>query len=148
MRQHGSCSDYINDRNKALLKAYREIMSSPEVIHWKVVIRRVVDSPSPRFWVSEEQAKNIIDKMMAGREPNIRTATKKEMFELILKRVQELRMDNPGMSVKDAVYKVVNSPAPKFYLTEKSAYVIIQRAKKKCYEERRQRLRHFLQGVR
>ena len=146
MRKHGTEPDYIKDRDRALLRAYRRVMDSPTPLYWREIIQRAVESPAERFWCSEEQATCIVRQMLAGKTPTIRTATKREMYEEIYRRVVELRKGKPDMTITDAVFKVVNSPAPKFYLTRQSAYVIIQRAKKECYEERKQRLRHFLLG--
>lgn len=146
MRPKGSTPEYINDRDQALLKAYRRVMTERTQLHWREIVRRAVDSPCERFWVSEEHAATVVRKMLAGKVPNIRADMTRKMYDEIHRRVAKLLNENPDMSLSKAVTKVINSPSPKFYLTEKSAYIIIQRAKKKCYEERKRKLRRFLQG--
>ena len=144
MHKHGTTSDYIDDRNKALLKAYREVMLRPYPIHWREVMNIVVNTPCKRFWVSEEEATRVMRRMIYAKIIKRSTPIRREMYQEIHDRVVALREANPGMTIADATFRVVNSPAPKFYITPSSAYVIIQRTKKKCYEERRRKLRHLL----
>lgn len=146
MRPKGSTPEYITDRDHALLKAYKRVMTERTQLHWREIVRRSVDSPCERFWVSEKQAIIVMREMLAGKTTNVRTDIKRKMYDEIHQRVVKLLTDRPDMSLSDAVFQVIHSPAPKFYLSEKSAYVIIQRTKKKCFEERKRKLRRFLQG--
>lgn len=143
-KHRGSISDYIEERNHALLAAWRKAMSTADNISWLDVVKKAVEMPAPRFWCSEEQAMCVVRKLLKGQDPNVKSVARREMFEEIHRRVVALRTQNPSLTITDAVFKVVHSPAPQFYLSVKSAYVIIQSAKKKCYEERRRRLRHSL----
>ena len=49
----------------------------------------------------------------------------REMYIEIFHRVDNLRRQKPDTPLCDLVFQVVNSPAPKFYLTPESVSVII-----------------------
>lgn len=149
MRRPNSKSDYTDDRDRALFHAWRKVMDSRRgPIYWRDAISQAVNMPSPRFWCSEEVATDVVNRLLQGKPMGVKVKTRREMFEEIFCRVVALRLEDCNLTVAEAVFEVVNSPAPKFYLTPKSAYVILQRAKKRCYEERKRRLRHFLLGQR
>ena len=53
------------------------------------------------------------------------------MYDEIIRRVIEMRQQQPRERINRLVWEVICQPAPRFYLTEKSAYVILNRIKKK-----------------
>lgn len=65
------------------------------------------------------------------------------MYEEILKRTLDVIDNNPGIALINAVRMVVAEKAPEFYITPESAIIIIHRIKKRCYEERKRKLRHL-----
>lgn len=144
MRKKGSIIQVNQLRDRELLKAYNSVISSAKTIKLDKVFRQIVDTPCSRFWCSEERAYMVCLKMLAGVSIEKMNPTRREMFMEIYKRVRQLRRLSPGTSFYCLVIRVVNSPAPKFYLTPKSAQVIVHHIKKKCLEERKKRLR-FLQ---
>ena len=113
---------FTRERNAALLKAYREQIEAVEFVRLNEVGERIVNSPAPRFWVSEERAAAVVSALMRGK-PVLETMrpTKREMFEEIHRRVVALRELHPDWSLCLLVFKVVNSPAPKFYMKTSSA---------------------------
>lgn len=134
MRSIGSKADYLDRRNKNLVKVYFYNLSGKKN-YWSV-LRKTVNSPSERFWVSENRALKIIRKMMSGADISSMTKTKKEMFREIYRRVCLMTDKNPSMDLYDIVVSVINQPAPKFYITEKSANVIIHKTLRKWRKER------------
>ncbi len=147
MKPHGSKFEYEQERNHDLMRAYHQLINQYDHICLPLVYQEVVNLPSARFWVSEERAAIVIASMMhcdkeedvlADMRPN-----KKEMFREIYSRAKKLREEFPSMSVFDIAFKVVRQPAPKFYLTPGSARVIIYKAKKAWFEERKRKLRHL-----
>lgn len=65
------------------------------------------------------------------------------MYDEILKRTLNVIKGNPEISLINAVRRVVVEKAPEFYITPESAILIIYRIKKRCYEERKRKLRHL-----
>lgn len=144
MKNVGAIFEYEEERNRDLMRAYKEQLASHENKDLQSVLNRVVEMPSKRFWVSEERAAIVISEMMRGKGLKVKGKVKREMYNEIYRRVVELQKSHPGMSVYDLTFMVVTGPAPKFYLTPGSAKVIIHKVKKQWYEERKRRLRHCL----
>ena len=143
MKHLGSKSEFEEERNSELLKTYHRLISEAEQIVPAVIYNKLVNQPSSRFWVTEERAAVIISKMRKGHTLERMHPNKREMFQEIYRRAIELLEKDNTLSVLDVAMKVVNQPAPKFYICEGYAEQIIGIAKKKCYEERKRRLRHL-----
>lgn len=135
MKHHGNVSHFAAVRNRELYKAYRHALANTTYIDLRKVCRKVADTPCFRFWVSEERAFCIISEIYKGRYvlDNMKPL-KREMYIEIFKRVDALRRDNPNVPLYDLVFSVVNSPAPKFYMTPESIIVIIWRIKNGHYK--------------
>lgn len=143
MKNVGSIFEYEDARNQDLMRAYRELMSTTRYIKMSDIYRRVVDMPSQRFWVSEERAAIVVSNMLKGRSIDQMRPNKREMFEEICRRVRELQKERPEETVYNLVFDVVGSPAPKFYLTPKTAKVIVNRIKAQWYEKKKRKYRHL-----
>lgn len=122
MKYFGSVLSFTRERNTALLKAYREQVNAVDYVRLNEICVKIVNSPSPRFWVSEERAAAVVSAIMRGK-PVLETMrpTKREMFEEIYCRVVALKKQHPDWHLCQLIFKVVNSPAPKFYMEVSSA---------------------------
>lgn len=122
MKSLGSVLAFTNERNDALLKAYLEQIDKVGFIRLCDIGQNIVNSPAPRFWVSEERAAIVVSAIMRGK-PVLDTMrpSKREMFMEIHRRVVELKKKHPDWQLCQLVFKVVNSPAPKFYMEPSSA---------------------------
>lgn len=125
---------YRVERDKELIRAYRDILSNakyPFVL--QSVLEEAVNMPCSRFWVSGEQLSKVIGRIFKGDNLEGMHQNKREMFFYLSEIVKEMRKRK---EFKDApMYHLceiaVEQPAPKFYLTAKSAKVIIHYALKK-----------------
>ena len=142
MKNRGSCFEYAEERNDDLMRAYKEQISSCDNVYLPSLFARVVKSPSKRFWVSVERASIIIAEMRRGNKLTNMRPTKRAMFEEIYRRVMILKKAHPEQSYSQLVFEVIQEPAPQFYLTPKSAKVIICKARKAWHEKH---LRRFIQ---
>lgn len=136
MKHHGNLSHHIYMRNRELYKAYRHAIANTKAhISLREVCRTVANTPCPRFWVSEERASIVISNIYKGQYilDNMRPRTR-EMYMEIFRRVDNLRTTHPNTPLYDLVFQVVNSPAPKFYLTPESVAVIICHIKRGRYK--------------
>ena len=97
----------------------------------------MADSPSDRFWVSEERALIVVLQIMKGDTLLGMGKNKRDMFFEIYRRATIMKQKYPTLSLTKIMFKVVRQPAPKFYLTEGSIKVIISKIKSKWYERRR-----------
>lgn len=138
MKNAGCKFEYQEQRDRDLLRAFREQLAQKDAKNIWDALERAVNSPASRFWVSEYRAASVIAAMMRGADISRMTKMKQEMFTEIYSRVKVLMQKRPKDNLLDIVCSVVNSPAPKFYLTRGSANVIIHKAKKRWKKQRQQ----------
>lgn len=139
MKNFGSVFEYEQERNNNLLRLYHQLISEVKFICSEEIYRKMADSPSDRFWVSEERALIVVLQIMKGDTLLGMGKNKRDMFFEIYRRVTIMKQKYPTLSLTKIMFKVVRQPAPKFYLTEGSIKVIISKIKSKWYERRRVR---------
>ena len=134
MKYFGSILDFTRERNNDLMRVYREKLAEASIIVMPVIFELVAESPASRFWVSEERAAVVIAAMAAGKAmPRMRT-NKREMFDEIYRRYLTLHEELPDKSIYELAIKIVNQPAPKFYLTPRTVGELIYRIKNGWYD--------------
>lgn len=142
MKKVGAKCDFEEDRKKDLLRVYRELLATASNICITDIYEKIVNTPSQRFWISEERTAIVLSAMMRGDKLKSMRPTKREMFQEIYRRAMAIRKLHPNLSFFDLAYRVVHQPAPKFYMSAKHAQFIILPYKKKVWlEERRKKLR-------
>lgn len=134
MKYFGSILDFTHQRNEDLMRVFRLKILEADFIVMTDIFEQVANSPASRFWVSEERAAIVMSDMFKGKCIDRMRPNKREMFEEIFKRVSALRKENPEKSLFELTSIVVNSPAPKFYLTPRSAGELIYRIKNGWYD--------------
>ena len=139
MKKKYSHFEYEEERNEDLMRAYREIREKYPEMKSREIDEEISRMPSKRFWVSEERASIVISAMLKGRKFDRMGKTKLEMYNEILKRVIELKQKMPNKTLSELVFNVVNSPAPKFYLTPGSIRILIHKIKTKWYEDKKRK---------
>ena len=143
MRHHGACFEHEQERNEELIRVYHRVIEEADYVVMPDIYEKVARSPSSRFWVSKERAAIIISNIMRGDTLSGMNPTKKEMYMEIYRRAIDIMKKQPSLTFQEVAFKVVHQPAPSFYLTSGSAKVIICKARKKWYEERKRKLRHL-----
>lgn len=136
MKYVGSYFEYEQERNRDLLRVFELLMDRRQDLPMADIYARVVEMPSERFWVSESRATIVVSKIIGGDDLDSMLPNKRAMFMEIYRRVIAQRMKRPGDSLYAITFDVVNSPAPRFYLTPGSAKVIISKIKRQWYEAR------------
>ncbi|MBO4785730.1 MAG: hypothetical protein J5510_01535, partial [Prevotella sp.] len=132
MKYHGCILEFTDQRNEELMRAFRMAIDKSDFIDIAEISEMVVNTPCSRFWVSEERAMVVVAAMLKGKPVlNFMRQTKREMFKEIFARVITLRKEHPKAKLFELVMKVVNSPAPKFYMRPRCAMEIIYKIKKK-----------------
>lgn len=136
MKHKGCILEFTDKRNDELMAVFRAAIANSQFIDLSEISKVVVNSPCSRFWVSEERATVVMSSMIRG-FPVLQSMrpVKQEMFREIFRRVQQLKIDNPGRPLYDYVLQVVNSPAPKFYMKPRSAIEILYKIKKGHYSK-------------
>lgn len=150
MKHKGSRCDFTKERDADILRTYKNIISVRDNIGLLEIERRLLQSPSKRFWVSVDRAYNVILNMLNGKSISNMNSQKREMFQEIFRRFKIYSKEHPSLTKMDVVWHICNQEAPSFYLTPKSMHVILHRVrkeeKKRCYELRQRKL-HFIQGT-
>lgn len=129
MKKPGSIIQFNAQRNAELHKAFMAILSDSSIRVKSLcdMFALAAAAPCSRFWVSDERAAEVISALLSGKEFPDMVCQKRRMYDEILHRVKVILEENPGIPVAHAVLRVVNSPAPEFYLTPLSARTIIYR---------------------
>ena len=128
MRKKNSRCEFANERSEALLRNFRESIARQSQISRARALQEAADLPAPRFWVSEVRATRVIQMMLKGHNvlDGMHTA-KREMYMEIYKRVKTIKELHPELPLGDIVFDVVNSQAPKSYVTPGYAGKLIRR---------------------
>lgn len=138
MKHHGCILEFTDERNDELMRAFREAINKRTYINITEISEEVVNMPCSRFWVSEERAMVVVAALISGKPVlDAMRPTKREMFQEIYHRVLNLKKQSPKASMFELVIKAVNSQAPKFYMTPRSAMETIYKIKKGFYKKRK-----------
>lgn len=127
MKKPGSVVEFNSQRDKELLEAFRNQLHLLGTLSMDEIFLRTSMSPASRFWVSEHRASTVVSKMLKGDLISSMNPKKREMFFEIYRRVKRMLEEERGLTLSEAVFRVVNSPAPQFYLTQKSTRAMIYR---------------------
>ena len=120
----------------ALTRAFHTMLSRNRNLSVTQLIERLESLPAPRFYVSTQNAINMVHRIRKGLETNMR-GKRREMFDEIIARLEKEKRKHPQKSNYDQMEDVLAQPAPSFYMTGKSMYKIINSHLK---ENRKRRL--------
>lgn len=138
MKRKGAYSSYNQERDEDLIRAYRQKVIEADTVVVRDIFDEVVNSPASRFYVSERRAAIVISYMLQGRKVvEYMSDLKREMYNEIYRRVLTLMKERGKCTLSRLVSEVVNSPAPKFYLTPGSAKVIYYRSRNRWFERQK-----------
>ena len=138
--------EYGDDRAHDLFKVFKREFEICDCLGMIDVLKIAVDCPAERFWVSEERALRVVSSMYRRPLPPMCNRLKREMFEEIKRRCEQLLDVHPDWPLSRRVYYVVGRPAPKFYLSVSSAHAILTEYQRKCRKEQMQRLQRFVRA--
>lgn len=127
MKKIGSVAEFGRQRNEELMAAFHAAMRDPGLRSLDDMFKAAAKAPASRFWVSERRATEVVSAMMRGVPLERMTPKRRDMYKELYRRALLYIKEKPGCSLYDAVFAAVNSPAPEFYLTPKSARVILYR---------------------
>lgn len=128
MKPQGSAIAFARQRNRELISAFRKFAAEASPISLHDIALRIINSPSPRFWVSEERAAIVVSLSLRGRPVlDAMRPSKREMFQEIIRRVTPLIRQHPDIPLLRLVARVVHSQAPKLYMEPSSVIALIRR---------------------
>ena len=113
------------ERNRDLLRVYKQALRRKDLVRQRDIIKAAITTPAQRFYVSEERAVRVVNQWLSKRCTSKMLPMQRMMYAEIVRRVKALRRQRPQERINRLVWEVIAQPAPRFYLTEKSAYVIL-----------------------
>lgn len=145
MKHKGAVFEYKDDRDADLLEAYKREVVSNSIISLSEIAKKIAQSPTKRFWVSEERTLTVISAMERGDRLLRMTKNKRDMFLELHRRYIIYKENHPDMTMREIVFRICKESAPRWYLSPGSILVLLSKARKgekrRCYEERKRRLR-------
>lgn len=122
MKKKNRKCDYIDERNALLLREFKARLGTIRYARANSIFPLLAaEVKAPRFYINEDRALSLINKYLKeGQWPKRMSPNKQRMMSDILLRVNALRAVRSDMTLREAVYEVVNSEAPSLYLTPAS----------------------------
>lgn len=126
---------YKEERDRDLFRAYNAALKSlgKEAVNVprEKVVRHVIYSVAPRFYISYEEARRNVKRIINGRSPRCVSSIRIEMYNDLANLLAGYLRRRPKASFNDALCSVLaEKPAPRFYLSERSALLIIYQMQK------------------
>lgn len=143
MRNKNDRNEFKEQQDAEIMDAYRRIFKIyGGIVDVRTLYKMVSFAPASRFFVTSRQAYRVIRKMLAGESISNMRPTNQRMYNEIMQRLKEEKTKTPEKSIKSLIEKIVREPAPEMYIGVRQISYIIGKEKRKCYEERKRRLRH------
>ena len=117
---------YKEERDRDLFRAYNEALKSLGKMAVNVpreqIVRRVVYSIAPRFYISYEEARRNVKRIFKGYSPRCVSSTRTEMYNDLANMLASYLRRRPQVPFNDALCTILaEKRAPRFYLSERSA---------------------------
>lgn len=129
MRHKGSINEESVSMKEEFFRVYKKILASSSFINLHKVIQQTIHTPTPRFYVSIERALSVIMQIIHGQDISHMSQSRIEMYTEIYNRAIEYANQHQT-TIKEAVKRVILSPAPRFYINENYAVVMLHHLRK------------------
>lgn len=93
------------------------------------MVRRALEKEAPRYYVTEEYAQKVVHRVMRGRAEVGGSGPKCEQWREIMRKVCEMRA-RLGVSIEEAVWRVIESKASSYFVSEGQAYRLYLRGQR------------------
>lgn len=120
---------FRNDFERDLLAAYERLIRECGVksllISPRDLVAQVVHSPAPKFYITYEMARRNVSALLRGRLPDCHSKLKRQMYADIARLTMAYQRRHPRYAddFNGALMAVLSEyQAPRFYISEKSAY--------------------------
>ncbi len=118
------------ERDRDLYAAYTRVLTLRQEgrgqFTRRALIRQTVNSEAPRFYVGYDEARRNIKRIMGGEQPRCASPVRIAMYNDLANLVASYLRRHPSLNFNEALAAVLGEKrAPRFYLTERSALLII-----------------------
>lgn len=125
--------DLRRRRDRDLYEAYLEGLRSGTPMTRQEAVDYARNHAAPRFYVSGDYCRLIMGKMLAGVPTGLRNGLSARKFDDLWELFGK-ETEKGGLTVEEASNRIVEMPAPSFYISWGCADKIIQRERKKACE--------------
>ena len=134
--------EYGEERSRDLVKMYHMYVSTHKFIDMGQLYSYLANTEAPRFYVSETRACQVVLAMINGRNDVCRgmRRQKAEMFQEIYRRTRAIAKDEPEMTMRAVIHKVIRQPAPRFYMSVASIKACLCRMRRQWREKKHYRI--------
>ncbi len=123
MKKKGSSCDFRHRRAAELRAAFfsQDLYSTCDE-----VMKKTVKTPSSRFWVEPERARDVISRFEKDPDSLTRMYPEKQrMYRALYEKYKALHLKNPSESKINCVTMAIYSGAPEFFLSPATARSIL-----------------------
>lgn len=124
--------EFTSERNKDLKAAERTVLErlgdNASYTSRKRILELVLLEPAPRFYVSQEEARKMIGKLICGL-PCTRLGLHRNLYTELFLVFKRLSLELPEADRTTLITKAINSPASGFFLTRRTVEEYLNRIK-------------------
>ncbi len=117
------------DFNREVNKAYKVAMQSNLKAKRSMAIEIALQQPAPRFYVSVTVAMRHVKKIIEGQKLSFKSQVILDMYKEIAKRYIHALENTVWVFKEDVMWKVLQQPAPSYYITRTGAKNILYNKK-------------------
>lgn len=134
--------EYGEERSRDLARAYHLYVSTHKFIVMGELYAFLAHASAPRFYVSETRAYQVVAALLDGKRDTCRgmRRQKREMFMEILNRTRRMAVEEPRMTIRQIVRKVIRQQAPRFYMSVASIKACLCKMRKQWKEKKYYRI--------
>ncbi|MDR3142109.1 MAG: hypothetical protein LBU37_10340 [Tannerellaceae bacterium] len=125
MRRTGINEQKEEDIKSAYKKAMLFFGDEAPFIRKDRLVKKAMEFPAPRFYISYEEARRILSRMDRGVSVDIKRKEKRKMYQDLLSKLREQRKN--GKATPSALQEAINTEAPGFYIGREHFTRIINR---------------------
>jgi len=132
--------DFIQERDRDILDAYNRVLKDfgieARYKSRREIFEKVSESKARQFYVSPEEATRVVSKLVNGKDIGIKNKDKVRMYRDIYSRYLSVKDIHPCITLKDAIFDIIYSEAPSFYIKPNSLKVLFHYIQKRCKGQR------------
>lgn len=137
MRKKGSVCEFTIQRNEELKRVFKHAYLTRDEVTAESLFGEVAMMSASRFYVSEMRTEKVLRYYWRYGRWSVKSVLRRRMFGEIERRVTAYlaaESDVPALEgckvldlkrFRNAIFEVVNSPAPSFYITKRSCRTLL-----------------------
>ncbi len=112
---------YLKERNADFLRVCEKIRSKNKHLSIEQIASQAISKEAGSYYIGLQEITRIINASKAEDQAKPKSIAKKTLWENIVLRYIELKEKHPNYRTIEYAQMIINSKAPRFYITEKTA---------------------------